>query len=347
MLSQAGWFQSLSPFFLASWPVILIMNLYRVSQKTHFQNCHQLASNCQNHCHQKFWWQVWQFWECVFWGTLYVSIIKININRSAPRGRRGSGGGGVWLGGQGVGWHLQVGAELIIIRMVALKQLIAYYMSMKYEFFDQIIHQGATMTVRSLSLFVTRTTMLLVNIDTQTYSSECWKFLICIWHYKILSVYWTSTVHWLDLRITRFLSIAIPALRRSSRRVYFLLVGLADHCGPTSVSPCIGKNLLSSSVLISTLWLFSSDLLLYLPSLLLFVPLLLHTYRLHLLLLSLLFERILANKLKMINVMKPVIEKYTTAVQESTLTMYNSTHHLLSSAFFPQDLNVPNIHDKI
>ena len=22
--------------------------------KTHFQNCHQLASNCQNHCHQKF-----------------------------------------------------------------------------------------------------------------------------------------------------------------------------------------------------------------------------------------------------------------------------------------------------
>ena len=65
-----------------------------------------------------------------------------------------------------MGWHLQVGAELIIIRMVALKQLIAYYMSMKYEFFDQIIHQGATMTVRSLSLFVTRTTILLVNIDT-------------------------------------------------------------------------------------------------------------------------------------------------------------------------------------
>ena len=67
-----------------------------------------------------------------------------------------------------MGWHLQVGAELIIIRMVTLKQR-AYYMSIKYGLFDQIIHQGATMTVRSLSLFVTRTTMLLVNIDTQTY----------------------------------------------------------------------------------------------------------------------------------------------------------------------------------
>ena len=267
------------------------------------------------------------------------------------------------------------------------------------------------MTVRSLSLFVTRTTMLLVNIDTQTYSSECWKILIFlydIWHYKIFSVYWTSTVHWLDLQITRFQSIAISAFRRSSRRVYFLLVGLADHCGPTSMSPCIGKNLLSSISLsrttgwfeschsyrlwqifhgvvmiaennasrhfssVSTLWLFSSDLLLYLPSLLLFVPMLLHNYRLHLLLLSVLFERILVNKLEMINVMKPVFEKYTAAVQESTLTMYKSTHHMLSrgeyssqfikkcifsrgnslgnawkNAFFPQDLKVPNIHDKI
>ena len=58
-----------------------------------------------------------------------------------------------------------MGAVLIIIRMVTLKQL-AYYMSIKYGLFDQIIHQGATMTVRSLSLFVTRTTMLLVNIVT-------------------------------------------------------------------------------------------------------------------------------------------------------------------------------------
>ena len=192
--------------------------------------------------------EIWrQFWKCGFWDTLYVSIIKININRSAPWGRRRSGGGGVWLGWQGVGWHLQVGAELVI-RMVTLKQR-AYYMSIKYGLFDQIIHQGATMTVRSLSLFVTRTTMLLVNIDTQTYSSECWKILIFlydIWYYKIFSVYWTSTVHWLDLQITRFQSIAISAFRRSSRRVYFLLVGLADHCGPTSMSPCIGKDLLSS-----------------------------------------------------------------------------------------------------
>ena len=123
---------------------------------------------------------------------------------------------------------------------------------------------------------------------------------------------------------------------------------------------------------VSTFWLFSSDLLLYLPSLLLFVPLLLHNYRLHLLLLPLLFERILVNKLEMINVMKPAFENYTAAVQESTLTMYNSIHHLLSrgeyslqfikkcifsrgnslgnawkNAFFPQDLKVPNIHDKI
>ena len=137
--------------------------------------------------------EIWrQFWKCGFWDTLYVSIIKININRSAPWGRRRGGRGGVWLGWQGVGWHLQVGAELVI-RMVTLKQR-AYYMSIKYGLFDQIIHQGATMTVRSLSLFVTRTTMLLVNIDTQTYSSECWKILIFlydIWYYKIFSVYWT------------------------------------------------------------------------------------------------------------------------------------------------------------
>ena len=195
--------------------------------------------------------------------------------------------------------------------------------------------------------------------------------MICIYGITRYFLY-IGQVKCIDLQITRFQSIAISAFRRSSRRVYFLLVGLADHCGPTSMSPCIGKNLLSSisrttvglpgwfesrhsyrlweifhGVVIiaennasrhfssvSTFWLFSSDLLLYLPSLLLFVPLLLHNYRLHLLLLPVLFERILVNKLEMINVMKPVFEgafeKYTAAVQESTLTMYNSTHHLLS-----------------
>ena len=84
-------------------------------------------------------------------------------------------------------------------------------------------------------------------IRTQPSGPLClWQCLYDIWHDKIFSVYWTSTVHWLDLQITRFQSIAISALRRSSRRVYFLLVGLADHCGPTSMSPCIGKDLLSS-----------------------------------------------------------------------------------------------------
>ena len=105
----------------------------------------------------------------------------------------------------------------------------------------------------------------------------------------------------------------------------------ATGCGKLHGVVIIAENNASrhfSSV--SRFWLFSSDLLLYLPSLLLFVPLLLHNYRLHLLLLSVLFERILVNKLEMINVMKPVFEKYTATVQESKLTMYNSTHHLLS-----------------
>ena len=224
------------------------MNLYRVSQKTHFQNCHQLASNCQNHCHQKFGGNSGSS-ECAFFGTPCTYIHHQNQHQqvsavgSSKKWKRrcltGLAGCGVAPAGGGWADYRQDG-HLETASILHVNQIWTLWPNNSSRSNNDCAEPLSVCDKDNDVAGKYWHKPIVLNVENS------WYFLICIWHYKILSVYWTSTVHWLDLQITRFQSIAISAFRRSSRRVYFLLVGLADHWGPTSMSPCIGKNLLSS-----------------------------------------------------------------------------------------------------
>ena len=71
ILFTEAWGGDLNMMTIKKW----YLTLCRVSQKTHFQNCHELASNGQLPATTSIIGSQWQFWKCVFLDTLYVETL--------------------------------------------------------------------------------------------------------------------------------------------------------------------------------------------------------------------------------------------------------------------------------